>query len=231
MPEATLDAFRDHGWVRPQAVLEGIEEAEVTLALLAEHGIDLDAITARLVQDGLAAFDADLAKLLRVIDSKLSAVRLSPRRPLRRLDGLEERVIDRLARTGDVVGRIWHRDHTLWKPDPAEISDRLGWLSLPELMAERVDELHRFADEVRADGFERVVLCGMGGSSLAPEVLATVVDPAAGGIPLEVLDTTHPAAILRLERSSTWTGRYSSSRPSREAPSRRCPTSPTSTPR
>lgn len=200
MPEATLDAFRGHGRVRPQAVLDGIEEAEATLALLAEHGVDLDAITARLVDDGLAAFDADLAKLVGVIDSKLAAVRAGPRRPLRRLGGLEEQVADRLARAGELVGRIWRRDHTLWKPDPAEISDRLGWLSLPELMVERVGELRRFAEEVRSDGFERVVLCGTG-SSLASQVFATVHGGAPGGLPLSVFDTTHPGAIASLEQT------------------------------
>jgi transaldolase / glucose-6-phosphate isomerase len=201
MPEATLDAFRDHGRVRPRAVLEGIEEAQATLALLSEYGVDLEAITARLVEDGLAAFDVDLAKLLSVIEAKLGAVRHGPGRPRQRLGQLEERVNDRLARAGDLVGRIWRRDHTVWKPEPAEITDRLGWLSLPELMGERVGELRHFAEEVRSDGFERVVLCGMGGSSLAPEVLAAVVGPAPGGLPVSVLDTTHPAAIADLEGS------------------------------
>lgn len=75
MPEATLDAFRSHGTVRPLAVYEGFDEAEAILGLLAEHGIDLDAITDRLVGEGLAAFQADLDKLLEVIADKLEEVR------------------------------------------------------------------------------------------------------------------------------------------------------------
>jgi transaldolase len=72
MPEATLDAFRAHGRVRPDAVRQGMDEADTTLALLAEHGIALEAITVELLEDGLAAFDADLAKVTTIIESKLA---------------------------------------------------------------------------------------------------------------------------------------------------------------
>jgi transaldolase len=71
MPEATLDAFRAHGRVRPGAVRQGIDEADATLTQLAEQGIALETITAQLLEDGLAAFDADLAKVTRTIESKL----------------------------------------------------------------------------------------------------------------------------------------------------------------
>jgi transaldolase len=75
VPEATLDAFRDHGRVRFGAVLDGGDEAYATLARLADHGIALDAITAQLLDDGLAAFDADLAKVVDTIENKLKAAR------------------------------------------------------------------------------------------------------------------------------------------------------------
>jgi transaldolase len=71
VPEATLDAFRDHGVVRRGAALEGLEEAEKILGLLTEQGIDLGAISERLVEEGLAAFQADLDELLEVIAGKL----------------------------------------------------------------------------------------------------------------------------------------------------------------
>jgi transaldolase len=75
MPEATLDAFRDHGRIRPDAVLDDRYEPDDTLALLAEEAIELDTITARLLDDGLAAFDADLAKVVGAIESKLEGAR------------------------------------------------------------------------------------------------------------------------------------------------------------
>lgn len=97
----------------------------------------------------------------------------------------------------DSVGRIWDGDHTLWSPDPTEISDRLGWLHLLDEMDGAVSEMEMFAGGVRADGIEQVVICGMGGSSLFPEVLATTF-AGEEGLPLTILDTTDPAAIDRI---------------------------------
>jgi transaldolase/glucose-6-phosphate isomerase len=73
MPEATLDAFRDHGRVRPGTVRQGIDEADATLSRLAQEGIALEPITAQLLEDGLAAFDADLAKVTNTIESKMAS--------------------------------------------------------------------------------------------------------------------------------------------------------------
>jgi len=102
--------------------------------------------------------------------------------------------LERLA-SDDVVRRIWERDHTVWKPDPTEISDRLGWLDLPDRMANEVEDLRAFAAETSE--FDRVVLLGMGGSSLAPEVLSLTF----GGRALTALDTTHPESIKAIEDS------------------------------
>lgn len=75
MPQQTLNAFRDHGRVRSLALLEGLEEAEATLGLLPELGIDLAAITDSLLADGIRAFEEDLGKLLAVVESKMQEVR------------------------------------------------------------------------------------------------------------------------------------------------------------
>jgi transaldolase / glucose-6-phosphate isomerase len=95
-----------------------------------------------------------------------------------------------------IVERIWARDHTVWQHDPAEVADRLGWLDCPVAFRERAGEYQALADAVRADGIEHVLLVGMGGSSLYPEVLARAVSPG-DGVVLHVLDTTHPAAVQR----------------------------------
>jgi len=99
------------------------------------------------------------------------------------------------------VSRIWRRDYTVWKPDPTEIENRLGWLSVPALMAERVADLQAFAKQAVADGFTHAVHMGMGGSSLAPEVLRRTFGVAPGAIDLQVLDSTHPATIAAVEAS------------------------------
>ena len=88
----------------------------------------------------------------------------------------------------EVLEDMWARDHELWKEDPTEISNRLGWLDIAERIYGELSDLQDFARKARTD-VQRIVLCGMGGSSLAPETFATVLD---AGFPLTVLDTTHP---------------------------------------
>jgi transaldolase/glucose-6-phosphate isomerase len=95
-----------------------------------------------------------------------------------------------------IVQRVWDRDVSVWGGDAAtpELSDRLGWLDLPGTMAGRAEEFTTFAEWVRAR-FDRVLLCGMGGSSLAPEVLWRTFGPRAGYPSLHLLDSTHPDAV------------------------------------
>ena len=94
-----------------------------------------------------------------------------------------------------VVSRIWQRDHRVWSEYPAEIADRLGWLTLPQEMSGQIRPLAEFATEVRDAGFTNVVLLGMGGSSLGPEVLRLTIGSAPGFPQLRVLDSTLPAWI------------------------------------
>jgi glucose-6-phosphate isomerase len=98
-----------------------------------------------------------------------------------------------------VVERTWERDHTVWKPDPREISDRLGWLTLPVAMEAQAAALQSFAGGVAAEGYTSALLLGMGGSSLAPEVLQATFGTAPGMLELQVLDSTSPAQIARVE--------------------------------
>ncbi len=93
----------------------------------------------------------------------------------------------------DIVGRIWQKDHTVWKPDPTEITNRLGWLTITDVMANQVSALESFAQEIRDAGFRHLVLLGMGGSSLGPEVLRQTFGSATGYPELIVLDSTLPA--------------------------------------
>lgn len=95
----------------------------------------------------------------------------------------------------DVIQRIWRRDHTVWQDDPTEITDRLGWLTVTDAMRDRLSELEAFSREIRDDGFKHIVLLGMGGSSLGPEVLKQTFGSAAGYPGLIVLDSTVPARI------------------------------------
>jgi glucose-6-phosphate isomerase len=93
---------------------------------------------------------------------------------------------------------LWRRDPSLWSDDPAaqqKILNRLGWLSSPGLMADSLERLRTFASGIQQAGFTHVVLLGMGGSSLAPEVLRAVIGVAPGWPTLHMLDSTDPAAV------------------------------------
>ncbi len=103
-----------------------------------------------------------------------------------------------LVQEQDILKRLWNHDHTVWKSEPNEIANRLGWLHVPAEMKEVVPELKRFADEIRESGFQFVVLLGMGGSSLAPDVFQATFGSAERYPDLFVLDSTDPGAILNL---------------------------------
>jgi transaldolase / glucose-6-phosphate isomerase len=99
------------------------------------------------------------------------------------------------------VKRLWNKDETLWNKDlksPRDIS--LGWLTAADKTLEVLPEIENFCSEIKQEGFENIVLLGMGGSSLAPMVFQrTFQNPLPGGIKLLVLDTTEPEMIKRIE--------------------------------
>jgi transaldolase/glucose-6-phosphate isomerase len=200
MPMNTVDAVRDHGRVRPNAIAEGLDEAKALVEALAAQGIALGEVTATLLEEGIVSFAKDFDALLETIGSKLERVRAGRERQRTTLSTMLGPVSERLqAMDRDrIVERIWRKDHTVWKDDPTEITNRLGWLTVSDLMHERLGELETFAKQAAADGLETAVLLGMGGSSLAPEVFATTFGVADGALELIVLDTTHPATVERV---------------------------------
>jgi len=101
----------------------------------------------------------------------------------------------------DTVRRIWSGDHTLWQDDPTEVADRLGWLHVGAEIAADHARLDQFAADVYAEGYTNVLVMGMGGSSLFPEVIATTFGRPEDRPRLAVLDSTDPAAIARVDAS------------------------------
>ncbi|MGB6501445.1 MAG: glucose-6-phosphate isomerase [Thermoplasmata archaeon] len=107
-------------------------------------------------------------------------------------------VVDRLRQwmADDIADRVWRADPTVWPHAPAsDVATRTGWLRLPETMVDEIPGILSLADQVRAEGTRHVVLLGMGGSSLAPDVLRRVFGHRPGFPQLLVLDSTHPRAI------------------------------------
>ena len=203
MPPATLQLFEDHGTVQP--TLPGdVSEARRAMDRLAAGGVDFADVTRTLEDDGIEKFAKSFETLLGVIRSKRNALATgAPRRHSAAVRAFEAAVAVRLdaSDVAQLPKRIWARDPSVWKDDPdtPEIRDRLGWLTVGEAMAQQVKALEAFADEARAE-FSRVVLCGMGGSSLAPEVLWRTFGATPGHPSLHVLDSTDPRAIRQAER-------------------------------
>ena len=204
LPPETLNAFKDHGKVISGSVRENLDEAAAALGRLKAVGIDLNVITEKLQRDGVASFAASFDQLMAALEKKRKSMVTAP------LDRLElhlgrkyQRRVDRRLKdwqNAQFAARVWQKDHTLWSKEPQpELTDRLGWLELPESMEKQVARLGAFADQVKAEGFKHVVLLGMGGSSLAPEVFQQTFGKASGYPELRVLDSTHPAAVKAIE--------------------------------
>ena len=203
MPLNTLVAAGKEGEVTGATADQDPSE---DLRRLAEAGIDLDDVTDKLLRDGIDAFVKPMDKLIEGIERKREAI-VTGRPGGIEADlpaDFEKFVSDRVRRASEeeVVRRIWHRDGTLWAPEGTpELTDRLGWLSVVEKMEGEVDDLGSFAEEARADGLTDVVLLGMGGSSLGPEVFRQSVAQAHGGLRLQVLDSTHPRQVRAVAES------------------------------
>jgi len=95
-----------------------------------------------------------------------------------------------------IIPRIWEKDHTVWKQDPNEIINRLGWLHSSTEMMGKLGEISEAVDAVRSDGYSQALLLGMGGSSLAPEVFRKIFGVKKGYLDLHVLDSTDPATVI-----------------------------------
>lgn len=109
----------------------------------------------------------------------------------------------------DLMGRVWRKDPTVWSDEPQpEIDDRLGWLDLPATAGRHIEEIDRLSDVATSVGIRHIVLCGMGGSSLAPEVFSATQTQRAGHPSLIVCDSTHPDALsaiaTSIDTSKTW---------------------------
>jgi glucose-6-phosphate isomerase len=127
--------------------------------------------------------------------------------PLNASFGKYQKLVDTAlvqAQEADVMRRIWAKDPTLWKSEEEHkriIQNSLGWLTVGNEMFEVTAELSDFSDRIRGpQGFRHIVVCGMGGSSLCPEVLRQTFGPQEGYPELIVLDSTDPDVLADVGR-------------------------------
>ncbi len=202
VPPATLNAFLDHGTVA-RTLDRDLSGARERIRRLADLGIDLDQITDRLLEEGVAAFEKSFQSLRRTIEHKRELLLAGWEHSTAHLNSYEkaiEAALDEMT-AGDILARIWAHDYTVWKPDPNEIANRLGWLHSPEIMRAQIPRLREFARQICDSGIERVIVLGMGGSSLAPDVFWRTFGTVNGYPLVTVLDTTSPDAIRTAEKS------------------------------
>jgi len=201
MPMATLLAAGDHAEIRGATA---DQDPTPVLQALADAGIDLRDVTDQLLREGVEKFVEPMDKLLEGIESKREAVVTHRPSSIEAWlpDDVEPRVAARVeqAANEDVARRIWRKDDTLWGPaGQPEVANRLGWLTILDTMREELDGLQALADEVRDEGVTDVVLLGMGGSSLAPEVIRRSFGDQYARPRLHVLDSTDAGAIRSVE--------------------------------
>jgi transaldolase/glucose-6-phosphate isomerase len=202
MPPATMDAFREHGKLRA-SLEEDIAGAQAVMDALPAAGISIDDITARLVEDGVRLF-ADAADQLYaavqkkrrlVLGSKLNA--MSYKLPKELDEGVKAALDD--WRANGKVRRLWSGDASLWTE--TDESRWLGWLTIVDEEIKAAPHLDAFAADVKRGEFTDALLLGMGGSSLGAEVLAQSLGGKPGFPRLQIVDSTDPAQIRRIESS------------------------------
>jgi transaldolase/glucose-6-phosphate isomerase len=204
LPPSTMDAFRDHGDVRPDAIEHDVDAARAVLADLTQHGVSLPAITDTLLAEGVQQFADAFDKLLGAVAGRRRALLdgVAPRLEVRPGSPAMSAAFAQEQEAWRKTGRIralWAGDPALWTGTDEE--RWLGWLTIAALELRELEPLHAFAAHVRQRAFTDVVLLGMGGSSLGPEMLAETFGRQAGWPRFHMLDSTDPAQINTIEQA------------------------------
>ncbi len=203
MPPQTLAALLDHGNVVPDTIEQGLDEARATMSALQNAGISLYDVTHELLVEGLASFSDSFAALLGAIVYKQKQLASGAQRVATAF-GRNEKILDdaltALAKE-DFLTRLWAKDASLWTTQPEHveiIAHALGWLDIPQHLLESVPNLLTFAKGIK-NNFSDAIVLGMGGSSLAPDILQETFGHIEGFPRLHVLDSTDPVQIEELE--------------------------------
>jgi transaldolase / glucose-6-phosphate isomerase len=206
VPLETLHLFRDHG--NPASRLEeNTQESYRVLEGLREVGLDLDILTQQLEEEGVMKFSKAFEKLMTALKGKREASFKEPvDRQTFELGKYQKNVKEQVTHLKEMQfnARLWRKDPSLWKADAKdqeEIRNALGWLHVAEKMEGNLRELDDFRNEILEAGFRHVLHMGMGGSSLTPLVFERTFTSSADALPLTVLDSTDPAAILNIEHT------------------------------
>lgn len=200
IPPATLAAFRDRGHLK-SSLSEGFDDARSTLSNLQQAGISLQQTTDRLLTEGIQLFINAFDQLLSAVEKKRTAIlggkldRFTYKLP----ESLNTAVLASLDdwQKNGKIRRLWAQDATLWTGK--DENKWLAWLGITEDQLAHIDRLKQLAQEVKDLEFTHVLLLGMGGSSLCPEVMKLTFGNVPGFPEMLVLDSTDPAQIKAIE--------------------------------
>ncbi|MFZ0452272.1 MAG: bifunctional transaldolase/phosoglucose isomerase [Ignavibacteriaceae bacterium] len=204
MPEVTISAFADHGKIEADSVEKDIDEAQKVFDDLKKVGIDIDFVTDQLVNDGIQKFIDPFNNLMISLAKKRMEI-LGDKTGFQKITyGKSESSVKDALKSLDekqFTRRLFAKDPYLWKSDKETakaIKNRLGWININDFI-DRAGDIEEFAKSIKQDKFKFVVLLGMGGSSLCPEVVRETFGSKAGFPQLLMLDNTDPAAVKNIE--------------------------------
>ena len=204
IPPATMDAFREHGEVVPDVIDQDVAGARAVLAELERCGISLKEVTDELVTEGVQQFADAFDKLFGAIarqrrallDGDRVCLKIDPGSPeMKTAFDAEMEVWRKNGR----IRRLWAGDKSLWTGTDED--KWVGWLPVVEQELADVERLLGFAEDVKQRGFTDLVLLGMGGSSLGPEVFGETFGRQAGWPRFHMLDSTDPTQIKAIEQA------------------------------
>ncbi|HJR80443.1 MAG TPA: bifunctional transaldolase/phosoglucose isomerase [Anaerolineales bacterium] len=196
IPPQTLEAIRDHGKAEI-TITRDLDKAQEAINQLEAQGISMDVVTQELEDEGVKSFADSFTQLLATIEERRKDAASS-------LGSLANSVSKRIAQleAESVPARLWAHDPTLWTNDPAgqaEVKDRVGWLDSPDKARVLLPAYQSFATDLQNEGIGRILVLGMGGSSLTAEVFSSLLADANIDSPscLGILDSTQPEQVAK----------------------------------
>jgi transaldolase/glucose-6-phosphate isomerase len=206
VPPATLEALVDHGTVRADTILDDLPGAYATMDALKAANISFYDVTEKLLADGVKSFGESYQALLDAITYKQKQLSQNTQERVMLALGANQSAVDAtVAKLADetFLTKLWRKDAEPWSGDPkhvAIIKNALGWLDIAQKTQSQVSDLTAFATEA-AKEFTHVVVLGMGGSSLAPDVLRATFGKIDGYPQLHVLDSTDPLQVHAMDEA------------------------------
>lgn len=201
IPPATMDAFRDHGTVK-ETLIQDVDQARHVLVETKRLGLNLQAVTDKLLKDGVSAFVDAFDQLLGTVEAKHIAlqedklIHMQVSLPAE-YDAAVKAGLENWRKEGK-VRKLWDKQSSVWTGQ--DENNWLGWLDIVDQQVADLSKLEAFQQEVKERGFTDILLLGMGGSSLGPEVLGEVFGHQKGFPRLHVLDSTDPQQVRSFQK-------------------------------